>query len=199
MLERPKTYLTWQSTHAHGKFEALKGELDVRPGGRILDVGCGPGTNAQLFIGSSYVGVDINPAYIEYARTRFPDHRFVIHDLRLPFQVDGPFDLVLANSFFHHVDLDTTRKILANLARSLAPGGRVLVLELTLPPWSAPLKRLVAKMDRGDFVRPYEEWTRIMGEHFTIAATRPFSLRFFGTVSLWDMAFYKLVAKQGGA
>jgi hypothetical protein len=88
--------------------------------------------------------------------------------------------------------------VLASVAGGLAPQGRVIVLELTLPRRGSWLKRAVARLDRGRSVRPYDEWTRIFEHHFTVAETRLFELRFLGAVPLWDMVFYRLCAKVRG-
>ena len=37
----------------------------------VLDVGCGPGTNAPHFAHADYLGVDINPSYVATAARRY--------------------------------------------------------------------------------------------------------------------------------
>ena len=47
-------------------------QLDVQPGHRVLDIGCGSGDVLQLMPSTvAYVGVDASKAYIEAARKRF--------------------------------------------------------------------------------------------------------------------------------
>src|SRR5688500_14546669 len=58
-----------------------KAWLNARPEHHILDVGCGTGEFAPLFQSAKYeirstnegryLGVDLNPQYIEYARKRY--------------------------------------------------------------------------------------------------------------------------------
>lgn len=75
-------------------------------GGRILDVGCAQGTLAMLLAerGNSVVGVDIRPAFLEYARSRYEhgDVTFVAANL-----MDAPdlgeFDIVFANQIIEHL------------------------------------------------------------------------------------------------
>jgi SAM-dependent methyltransferase len=81
ILEHPAVYAAWQAPFASQKFAPVERHLahhDVR---RILDVGCGPGTNAPRFAGADYVGVDINERYLVIAREKFrgrsPDRRIV--------------------------------------------------------------------------------------------------------------------------
>ena len=42
-------------------------------------MGCGPGTNAHLFAGMDYTGIDINERYVAYAAERHPG-KFIAAD-----------------------------------------------------------------------------------------------------------------------
>src|SRR5579871_2599938 len=44
-----------------------------RPGDRILEIGCGPGTIVPYLPDSEYVGFDLSEEYIEQARKKFSD------------------------------------------------------------------------------------------------------------------------------
>jgi arsenite methyltransferase len=97
----------------------------------ILDLGCGSGFSASLWMegqwhGPRWVGVDISRA-IEVARDRIgtqPGTWFVQADaLHLPFR-DGAFDTVFSEGVLHHTP--STRRALASAARVLAPGGEIL-------------------------------------------------------------------------
>jgi SAM-dependent methyltransferase len=57
---------------------------DVASHGRVLEFGCGPGRISCGFDPESYIGVDINPRAIEYARERNPAHRFEVVGDELP-------------------------------------------------------------------------------------------------------------------
>ena len=53
-------------------FKAIRRVIrrDLRPGKglRSLDLGCGPGAFADVFLGDDYYGVDLNARYIDHAR-----------------------------------------------------------------------------------------------------------------------------------
>jgi ubiquinone/menaquinone biosynthesis C-methylase UbiE len=109
------------------------------PGGRILEVGCGPGLlSARLAQthGLEVTGLDLDPAMIELAGAnaltssggagRVPS--FVIGDVAaLPFD-DGTFDTVVSTFSLHHWSDRTAG--LNEIARVLAPGGRALIWDL---------------------------------------------------------------------
>jgi SAM-dependent methyltransferase len=109
--------------------------LAVRPGERVLDVGCGcGGTTAELAaaghaagVGGA-VGVDLSAAMIDAARGRFPagDHpglRFAAADIEaLDVVPGGPFDAAYSRMVL--MLLADPVAGCATIRRSLRPGGR---------------------------------------------------------------------------
>ena len=59
----------------------------------------------------------------------------------MPF-ADASFDVVLSTLFFHHLDPEVKRATLAEVARVLAPGGRLHVADWGRP--SDPLMRALS-------------------------------------------------------
>lgn len=102
----------------------------LQDGMSIIDLGCGSGRLATV-LGRSlrigYLGTDVVPSLIEYARKRSPkDYRFVLHrSLSLP-SPDGSVDMVCAFSVFTHLFHEETYLYLADSLRVLRPGGRVV-------------------------------------------------------------------------
>jgi SAM-dependent methyltransferase len=122
----------------------------LRPTDRVLDVGCGIGRMAlplttYLEPEATYDGFDIVPEAIAWCQgaitPRFPNFRFHhadianttynprgrlrAEDYRFPF-ADGAFDLQLSTSVFTHLRRAALAHYLAEIARTLAPGGRSL-------------------------------------------------------------------------
>jgi SAM-dependent methyltransferase len=156
---------------------------------RVLDVGCGPGTNTRHFAHTDYLGLDMNLSYIASARRR---HRreFVATDVRdYVAPPDSRFDFILVNSFLHHIDLAATRRILAHLSTLLTDDGHVHILDLVMPE-TPSLARTLASWDRGEFPRGIEEWRQILTESFAPVVFEPYSLELFG-VTLWKMLYFK--------
>jgi ubiquinone/menaquinone biosynthesis C-methylase UbiE len=102
--------------------------VDLVPGRRVLDAGCGVGWGSELLRragAASVVGVDISDEALADARQRAPECEFVPGDLRkLPFP-DGEFDVVVCMEALEHTD--DIGGTLDQLARVLRPDGVVLV------------------------------------------------------------------------
>jgi SAM-dependent methyltransferase len=110
--------------------DLLQPWLAVRPPRRrqILDAGCGPGGNgAWLAEHGALVGVDVSSDALAFVRARRPSTLPVRGSLAaLPFP-DDRFDVVLAVTVLYTMPDDV--RALGELARVLAPGGAVLLVE----------------------------------------------------------------------
>jgi len=109
--------------------------LDVKPGMKALDIGCGPGLTswalAQAVGGSGHVdAIDIAPPMLQLAARRCADAKQVaFHQadvLELPF-ADASFDVSLATQVYEYVaDIDNA---LHELARVMKPDAQVLLVD----------------------------------------------------------------------
>ncbi|WP_024793797.1 class I SAM-dependent methyltransferase [Tomitella biformata] len=97
--------------------------------GYLLDAGCGPGhwTNFLHQRGVNIEGIDLVPEFIAGAQDRFPEVPFRVASLRDLSVPDGTLGGVLAWYSLIHVPPDELPAILAEFARALAPGGRLLI------------------------------------------------------------------------
>jgi ubiquinone/menaquinone biosynthesis C-methylase UbiE len=119
--------------------EALAGRLirpkafDVRGCKRILDAACGNGRYSKFLLrwadpDAVLTGFDLSPAMLRRARSRLRSERvtFAVADLtRLPY-ADGCFDAVVCGWVLEH--LPDPRSGLRELARVMAPGGKLLLM-----------------------------------------------------------------------
>jgi len=89
-------------------YEAALQRIDLQPGQRVLDVGCGAGAFLRLVSerGAVAFGLDASKALIELARERLPEADLRVGDMEaLPYE-DDSFDLVTGfNSFFFANDI----------------------------------------------------------------------------------------------
>ena len=74
ILSHPALYQAYQSAGGFfgARIKAIADYLTLRPGMRVIDIGCGPGHILQyLPEGIDYTGFDIDETYIAYARRSF--------------------------------------------------------------------------------------------------------------------------------
>jgi len=122
--------------------------LKLLPGDTVLELACGTGINFPLFqryIGPTgrIIGVDITDAMLEQANKRVANQGWknialIQHDAstyQIPSNVNAVFSSYALSIF------PDTKRVLTNIANSLAPGGRLTLIELQIPkfwhPWLA--------------------------------------------------------------
>jgi SAM-dependent methyltransferase len=187
LLEQPLVYRLWQGPFADAKVKPLLRRIGPTRPRRVLDIGCGPGTNAALFKDSEYVGIDLNPEYIDVARRRARG-RFIVGDVTdLSVLPHEEFDLVFANSLMHHLPDSTVLPLLHRMAELCAPGGEVHVLDLILPA-DPSAARMLARADRGAYARPVDAWKQLFGEALNTSHTEVYPLGLPG-LPLWWMIY----------
>jgi ubiquinone/menaquinone biosynthesis C-methylase UbiE len=102
--------------------------LRLEPGSTVVDVGCGSGRAVAELTGrgAHAIGVDLDPAMLAAAHTRFPDIDVRVADaadLPLP---DGQARGYRADKVYHV--LPDPHAALAEARRVLAPAGRIVLL-----------------------------------------------------------------------
>jgi ubiquinone/menaquinone biosynthesis C-methylase UbiE len=119
----------------------LEGRLDAAhpagsPAPRVLDVGCGNGALLLALEGriAAGVGVDASSGMIARAKERAGARAKLafetLREPKLPF-ADGAFDVVTSFLSFRYLDWDP---MVAEMQRVLAPGGRILVVDMVEKP-----------------------------------------------------------------
>jgi ubiquinone/menaquinone biosynthesis C-methylase UbiE len=123
----------------------------VKAGDTVLEIGCATGTltlAAKQAAGPTgrVFGIDIIPGMIEASQRKAAQANvevtFKVGSIdSIPFP-DNQFDEVLCSFMIFHMSDETRRKGIAEIQRVLKPGGRLLLLDLALPP--QPFQRWIA-------------------------------------------------------
>jgi ubiquinone/menaquinone biosynthesis C-methylase UbiE len=99
---------------------------------RVLDVGCGTGAMAGPYLegGAEVTGIDGSPSMLEQARANHGDRAtWVEGDARsMPFDA-GSFDLAVAMMMIHEIAEADRDAVVTEMARVVAPGGAVLIID----------------------------------------------------------------------
>ena len=139
------------------KYELICRKLDLQPGQRLLDIGCGWGgmvIHAANHHGVRAVGVTISPSQADKARERVAaaglSDRVEIRLLDYRDVVDGPYDAISSIGMFEHVGLAKLGEYFERLREVVVPGGRVLNHGI-----SRPWKKGPARFGRATFIDRY--------------------------------------------
>ena len=169
-LSHPRIYQGFQNLLGARRQRRICVREYIRPqaGERVLDCGCGPGDFLHFFPDVDYVGIDIEPRYIEAAREEFGGRG----SFRLgPVGADtmpeeSQFDLVLAWGLLHHLTDDETVAFLEHAKRALRPSGRFVSLDGCFHEGQSPVARWILRQDRGRHVRTLDAWRALLGAVF---------------------------------
>jgi len=110
-------------------------------GMKVLEVGCGTGTNLALFAeaGCEISGIDLSPSMLGLAKEKLGDAA----DLHLgdasdmPFD-DGAFDLVVAFLTLHEMPSAVRGPVVSEMTRVVKRGGRLVLVDFHHGPFRFP-------------------------------------------------------------
>jgi SAM-dependent methyltransferase len=124
----------WLNAHyAEGQravFEILLSGVELRPGMRALDVGCGAGRWSGLLLewGLVVTGIDIQCDLIERNRRRYPQATFECTSVQA-LAPDMSFELVTCVTVLQHLPFDEQPRAAKAIRDALLPGGHLVLLE----------------------------------------------------------------------
>ena len=174
VLARPWAYqLFFNLIGAPGRSRVLvRDYIRPRPGDRILEIGCGPGTIVPYLPESEYVGFDLSQEYIEQARkkfsAKFPRTKFVcerVSQYTLPQR--EYFEIVLALGILHHLDDSEALQLFRISHDALKPGGKLVTLDGVWTDDQSRSARYLLARDRGQFIRAEQQYIGLASEVFS--------------------------------
>ncbi|GAB3358696.1 SAM-dependent methyltransferase [Amycolatopsis echigonensis] len=122
----------------HDKLELICRKLGLRPGMRLLDVGCGWGSllvHAAKHHGVQAVGVTISAEQVQHVKTRLAQHnlddRVEVRRQDYRELAGESFDAVASVEMGEHVGEENYPAYAATLYRMLNPTGRLLVQQMS--------------------------------------------------------------------
>jgi SAM-dependent methyltransferase len=189
ILDHPVLYRLWQAPFADKKIEPIFRHNDLTKVRKVLDVGCGAGTNTRHFTGTDYLGIDRNKQYIENARRRHRREFGVADVITYSSECRERFDFILVNSVLHHMDEPSAVHLLSHLESLLGDDGHIHILDLVQPAQMG-IADLLRRWDRGAYARPLSDWQRICSSIFETVVFEPYELKALGA-TLWNMVYFK--------
>lgn len=156
-------------------WEEFLRRFDSYTKGRVIDLACGTGELADHIRPQSYLGIDMNEKYIQYAKNHRKQGSFIVGDITKLF-LKGSFDTAVIVSATHHLN----EKQIHNLCQSvikLKPKKILVVDGLPKKPFSDVLKYLDAKLGGGNFFRNENILVKIFAKYFSIIEKGSFKAR----------------------
>jgi SAM-dependent methyltransferase len=119
---------------AERRCDYIFSQMPLRSGGKVLEIGCGLGTNAFIIAqktGADVLATDLCLPFIRKARENFqlPNLHYEVRDFNRADQFKGEtFDCIVGNGILHHLypQLDDA---LFNMKRLLNTGGGIVFIE----------------------------------------------------------------------
>ena len=121
----------------HAKVRRALREAGIKPGDRVLEIGCGWGALAECAareFDAQVTGVTLSAEQLEWAKKRLADARLQA-DLR--FQdyrdiADGPFDAIASIEMFEAVGREYWPSFFSTVRSQLKPGGKACIQSITI-------------------------------------------------------------------
>jgi SAM-dependent methyltransferase len=128
-------------------------EILKRPGGRVLDIGCGPGFMLEMLPGSwEKHGSEFAPYWVEHCRKAGLEHVRQGDLMNLSFEPEF-YDVVSARYILEHVK--DPMRFLVKARQILKPGGTLLV---SVPNWASLCARLFGEFYRLNWPNQHLYW-----------------------------------------
>ncbi|MDL2357358.1 MAG: cyclopropane-fatty-acyl-phospholipid synthase [Pseudomonadota bacterium] len=184
------------------KYRRILDQLQLPPGAKVLEIGCGWGGFAEMAArgaGASVTGLTLSGEQLAYARKRIADAGLAGQvDLQLCDYRDsvGQYDAIASIEMFEAVGESYWPSYFACIARSLKPGGRACVQTIVIA------DELFERYRKGtDFIQQFifpggmlpspAVFARLAAEHGLVVADQfSFGIDYADTLVAWRLAFH---------
>lgn len=112
--------------------KSLIKKYNIKPGSKVLDIGCGTGKYSSLFnkFGMYQLGIDLSDVAIDKARKLFPECNFQVGNV-LELNLNDKYDVIYVSglSLFNTSDLNTLKSFLDSLLIFLKKDGIIIFVK----------------------------------------------------------------------
>jgi len=148
----------------------IQSHIRAKPGDKVIDIGCGPARVLQSLPDVEYLGFDIDPDYIAFARRTYGDKgTFVVGDTR-SLRGDTRFkdaDIVIAIAVLHHLDDEEAADCIRFAYDALKRGGRLVCYDACWIPNQGVVSRYIMSLDRGRNIRTEQQCRQLAAKVFS--------------------------------
>jgi SAM-dependent methyltransferase len=147
----------------------IENHVRAKPGDKVIDIGCGSAPALQWLPEVEYIGLDINPDCIAFARRTYGSKgTFVVGDAR-SLRADSRFqnaDIVMALGVLHHLDDQEAADCIQFAHDALNPNGRFACHEACWVPNQGAVSKCIMGSDRGRNIRTEQQYRELAAKVF---------------------------------
>jgi SAM-dependent methyltransferase len=147
----------------------LEKHVRAKPGDKVIDIGCGSAPTLQWLPEVEYIGLDINPDYVAFARRKYGSRgTFIVGN---PESVRGDSrckaaDIVMAIGVLHHLDDEEAEQCIRFAYDALKTEGRFICHEACWTPNQGAISKYIMSTDRGRNIRTEQQYRQLAAKAF---------------------------------
>lgn len=147
----------------------LEKHVRAKPGDKVIDIGCGSAPTLQWLPEVEYIGLDINPDYVAFARRKYGSRgTFIVGN---PESVRGDSrckaaDIVMAIGVLHHLDDEEAEQCIGFAYDALKTEGRFICHEACWTPNQGAISKYIMSTDRGRNIRTEQQYRQLATKAF---------------------------------
>jgi SAM-dependent methyltransferase len=147
----------------------IRNHVRAKAGDKVIDIGCGPAQALQSLPDVEYLGLDIDPDYIAFAKRTYGDKgTFVVGDTQF-LRGDSRFkdaDIVIAVGVLHHLDDEEATDCIRFAYDVLKRAGRLICHDACWIPKQGAFSKCIMSRDRGRNIRTEQQYRHLAGKIF---------------------------------
>jgi cyclopropane-fatty-acyl-phospholipid synthase len=183
------------------KIAMLLDRLDLAPGARVLDIGCGWGAVLEALAGRGHraVGITLSKEQLDYAAERVPEADLRLADYR---DIDERFDAITGVEMVEALGRENWPVFMDCIARNLKPGGRAALQFISLreelfEDYAASADFIQAYIFPGGLLIRTSEFRRLAEERGLIwRDQKDYGHDYAETLRQWRLRFDRAVAED---